>query len=326
MAGIRLNIGLTEFRRGNYREAIAPLQSVIRDKPDSHQARYLLGLCQMFTDQFADAVKTLEPLWEPMSTDVMYLYVLGISANRAGHKELDDKVMRRLIAVGKNTPEFHLILAKAYLQHLEYDSATTELQKALAMNPDLPFAHFNLGIAYLNTGRSELSEGEFRKDIAIDPELADNYFQLAQLYAQQQRDAEAESLFREALKRDPHRSGAWFGLAKLYQEQGKPEQALRAIDEAVKLVPKSERVRFLRGQILQRLGRTEEAKVEFATAKKLMNEGLQEDRERAGSGTRPGAGLNSKLVAPATGREPAPTTPPRPVAILLRGGARSTAH
>ena len=57
-------------------------------------------------------------------------------------------------------------------------------------------------------------------------------------------------------------------------------QALRAIDEAVKLVPKSERVRFLRGQILQRLGRTEEAKAEFATAKKLMNEGLQEDREK----------------------------------------------
>lgn len=69
-------------------------------------------------------------------------------------------------------------------------------------------------------------------------------------------------------------------LAKLYQEQGKPDQALHAIDEAVKLAPKSERVHFLRGQILQRLGRTDEAEAEFAIPKKLMNEGLKEEREK----------------------------------------------
>src|SRR3989440_5878140 len=57
MAGIRLNIGLVEYRRGNYAAAIAPLASVLRDQPDSQQARYLLGLCQVFTKKICEGVE-----------------------------------------------------------------------------------------------------------------------------------------------------------------------------------------------------------------------------------------------------------------------------
>ena len=153
MTGVRLNIGLVEFRRGKYAEAIAPLESVLRDEPGSGQARYLLGMCQVFTDRFAEATETLEPLWTERSGDVMYLYVLGIAANKAGKKDLDERAMKRLLEVGGDTPEFHLILAKAYLQHQEYDTAFAELRKVEAAEPDLPFLHFNLGIAYEETGK-----------------------------------------------------------------------------------------------------------------------------------------------------------------------------
>src|SRR5215472_14112619 len=41
VAGIRLNIGLVYFRQNNFKEAIAPFASVLRDQPGSSQARYL---------------------------------------------------------------------------------------------------------------------------------------------------------------------------------------------------------------------------------------------------------------------------------------------
>ena len=280
MTGIRLNIGLTEFRSGNYKGAIVPLESVLRDEPDSRQARYLLGLCQMFTDQFAEAVRTLEPLWAPMSTDVMYLYVLAISAHEAGEKELDQKALKQMLAVGGNSPELHLILGKAYYLHQEYDRALVELQKAHESSPDLPLLHFNLGMTYTQLGQYGEGEREFLSDVTIDPDLPDNYYQLGLLYARQQREADAERAFRETLKRDPHRSGAWFGLAKIYEGRQEYGEALEAVDESIKIVPDSRKVHFLRAQILQRLGRTEEAKTEFATAKKLMDKGLEEDREK----------------------------------------------
>src|SRR6202521_1117173 len=63
MTGIRLNIGLVKYRRGDYAGAIKPLTAVVREQPDSQQARYLLGLCHVFTEHYVDAVAVLEPLW-----------------------------------------------------------------------------------------------------------------------------------------------------------------------------------------------------------------------------------------------------------------------
>ncbi len=279
MAGIRLNIGLVQFRRGNYQEAVPVLESVVHDEPDATQPRYLLGLCQVFIEDFAAAAKTLEPLWKAMSNDVMYLYVLDMAADKSGNKELDEKATTQMVRVGGDTAEFHLIMAKAHLQHHEHDAALEELKKVEALNPSMPFLHFNLGYTYLGTGDYAKSEAEFRKDIAIDPELSDNYYQLGILYSLMQRQQDSEIAFKEALKLEPHRSGAWFGLAKIYNERGDYPEALNALDEALKTAPDSDKVHFMRGQVLQRLNRKEEAKAEFATAKTLMDSKLNKDRK-----------------------------------------------
>src|SRR5208282_1981752 len=246
MAGIRLNIGLVEFRRENYAGAIPPLQSVVRDEPSSQQARYLLGLCQVFTEDYVAAVKTLEPLWEPMSSNVMYLYVLGMAASRAGDKALDKKAILRLIDIGGNTP----------------------------------YLHFNLAVAYMHGADYEKSEAEFFKDIQLEPELADNYVQLGNLYWLTQRNDDGVPEFRKALEKDPKSGDAWFGLARSYLRQKKYAEALQAIDRAANLAPENQRVHFIRGQVLQHLGRKDEAEAEFAIAKKLMDKGFIEDRDK----------------------------------------------
>ncbi len=129
MTGIRLNIALVKYRREDYVGAIPPLESVLRDQPNSTQARYLLGLCQLYTERYSDAVATLEPLWPASSNDIMYLYALGIAAHHVGQKDLDEKAMSRLVEIGSDTPEFHLILGKAYLNRGESDRAIEELRK-----------------------------------------------------------------------------------------------------------------------------------------------------------------------------------------------------
>jgi tetratricopeptide (TPR) repeat protein len=252
----------------------------VRDEPNSQQARYLLGLCRVFTQDYAAAVKTLEPLWEPMSGNVMYLYVLGMAASRAGDKELDEKAILRLIEIGGDTPEFHLILGKAYLQRDEVAGALTELEKAQALNPQLPYLHFNLGVAYRHSANYEKSEAEFLKDIQLEPELVDNYVQLGYLYWLVQRNDDGVPEFRKALEKDPKSGDAWFGLARSYLRQKKHAEALQAIDKAAKLAPENQRVHFIRGQVLQGLGRKDEAQAEFEIAKKLMDKGFTEDREK----------------------------------------------
>ena len=62
-AGIRLNIGLAYYRQNEFLKAIPPFESVVHDQPDGPQPRHLLGLCYFFTERWAEAASTLEPLW-----------------------------------------------------------------------------------------------------------------------------------------------------------------------------------------------------------------------------------------------------------------------
>lgn len=280
MAGVRLNIGLVEYHRANYEQAISPLASVIRDDPGSLQARYLLGLCYSFLEQPADAVSTLEPLWPQMSDQFVYLYVLGISAFHAGNKELDEKATRRLIEVGGDTPLFHLLMAKAMLNHSDDERALAELKKAEAGDPNLPFLHFNLGLAYQHLEDHEQAAAEFRKDIAAAPDLAYSYERLARLLLQEGKVQEALEQFRAALARDPRQSQSHLEVARILIGQGQDREALAHLDAAEKYAPKNHNVRTIRGQLLIRLGRKEEGRAELAEAKKLFAAGMALEQEK----------------------------------------------
>jgi tetratricopeptide (TPR) repeat protein len=279
MTGIRLNIGLVKYRRGDYAGAIKPLTAVVREQPDSQQARYLLGLCNVFTEHYADAVAVLEPLWPQQSGDFMYLYVLGIAAHSANRKDLDEKALSRLLEIGGDKPEFHLILGKAYLNREEPEKALPELQRAAAANPNLPFVHFSLAVAHLRLDHSEEAEAEFRKDLAVEPDLPDTYEQLGQFYQRAGNNDEAAKFFREAVQRNPQMAASLFGLAKIYMQEEKYREALAAIDSTLRLAPGSQGAHFLRGQILVRLGRRDDAQAEFATARKMVNADLTKRRE-----------------------------------------------
>ena len=138
VVGVRLNIGLAYFKEGDYERAIPPLKSVLRDAPDTLQPQYLLGLCYFFTGQFSEAVQTLEPLWPQESTNMNFLYVLAAGAHRAGQIDLEDRALARLVEVGQDAPEFHLLLGKARLNRLDYDGALQEFQHAAQADPKLP--------------------------------------------------------------------------------------------------------------------------------------------------------------------------------------------
>ncbi len=262
--GIRLNIGLAYYRRGEYASAIQPFDSVLRDQPDSLQARYLLGLCNFFVERYADAVKVLEPLWPQQSNDLNYLYVLGNAAHFSGRNDLDEKALTQLVSIGKDTAEFHLIMAKAHLNHGDEEaaSALNELQRAESINPNLPFLHFNLGFYYLRAGDNER--------------------------------AEAEYCYREALKRDPKLGGSQFGLAQIYLREGKYPPALAAADAAVKLAPNSEQAHFVRSQILLRMERREEAQAEIAIAKRQADAKLDQERKKRESDSLPNPELTRR--------------------------------
>jgi tetratricopeptide (TPR) repeat protein len=277
--GIRLNIGLTYYRRNDFRHAIPPFESVVKEQPDSLQARYLLGQCYFFTYRYVEATDTLLPLWPRQSRDLNYLYVLAIAADKAERKELGDRALARLAEVGDDSAEVHLLMGKAMLTLAAYDDALKELTAALLADPKLPFAHFNLGMVYSKKGEYERAKAEFLTDIALEPDVEFNYAELANVYFLMENDVEAEKSYRQALQLDPQLLDAYLGLAKLFQRQGQNEKALAELDRAGKLDPNSSRIHYLRGQILIKIGRLEEGRKELQTSV-AMSSASREKREK----------------------------------------------
>lgn len=282
MTGVRLNIGLVEYHRANYQAAIAPLQSVVAEQPDSVQARYLLGLCFSFVEKYGDAVSALEPLWPQMSGQFPYLYVLANSAFHAGNESLDQKASQRLIEVGGDAPEFHLLLAKSMLNRNEDQRALEELRKAQQGNPRLPFLHFNFGVAYQHSGQWQDAEREFLADIAAAQDLPYSYERLGLVYLQTGKTDEAKKSFTQALTRESRLPTSLIELAKLEANAGNLKDAVAHCTAAVELLPDNKNAHFVRGQVLQKLGRREEAAREFELTRKLSNAGVEKDRKSFG--------------------------------------------
>jgi tetratricopeptide (TPR) repeat protein len=287
-----LNIGLAYYREGDYRSAIAPFKSVVRDVPGSMQARYLLGLCYLFVARYADAVATLEPLWPQASDQLNYLYALGIAAGEAKQPELEQRALGRLLEAGKDSPEVHLFMGKAYINHEKYDEAISELNLAAQANPNLPFVHFNLGFAYLRKQDLEHAQAEFLADIAVEPAVVYSYDQLGLVYYLQQEDQKAEPVLLQAVRLDPKMTSAHLELAQVYDREKKHAAALTEINAAAKLDPTSYRIHFVRAQVLQHMGRAQEAKAELQTYTRLFAEARERGRLALEQGALPNPELS----------------------------------
>jgi tetratricopeptide (TPR) repeat protein len=278
--GVLLNIGLVYYRQNNFAAAVEPLSATLRQMPDSGQARYLLGLCYFFTNDYKRATETLAPLWDRESAKLNYLYVLSIAASKASNMPLQKRAFDRMLAVGQNTPEFHLYVGKAWLAEHDTGKALEEFNTAVAAQPDLPLVHYFLGRTYLERHAFPEAEAELTKDAAIEPDFAYNYEDLGVLCVQLNQPERAEKYFRQAIERNSMLVNSYFGLAKLYQEGGRYPEALTMADHAVALASTSASVHFTRGQILKHLGQTAGANEEFQVSARLFksfNDRLQTD-------------------------------------------------
>jgi tetratricopeptide (TPR) repeat protein len=273
LAGIRLNIGLAYYRQKNYQAAIEPFNSVVLQPPASYQARYLLGFCYFFNGDWANAVTTLEPLWDQVrpADQFNYLYVLGRAAENAKNTTLEEKAYARMAEVGQGSPEFRMIMGKAHLNRGEFDDAIRELEAAAQADPKLPLVHYYLGMAFASKQDYQRARTEFQKDLASEPDAAFTYEQLGKVESTLQDDPSAAKDFSHAVKLDPHLVESRMGLAKIEERKKEYPAALAQLNEIVTLDKENAAARYLRGQVLLRMGRDKEGREELALATKMLN-------------------------------------------------------
>ncbi len=272
LAGIVLDLGLLDYRRGAYARAAGEFHAYLTRQPDSAQARYLLGLCRFYGEQYRAALRALLPLWTGQQNNLSYLYVISIAAGKARRPHLAHRAMRRMAQVGAGTPVLKLILARGYINLQQDKKALPLLRAAARQAPRLPFLHFCLGVVYQRRRKFAPAAREFQLDFSLEPDMAFDAEHLGQIDLNRGQVRRAAAWFRQALRLDPRLAGAHFGLGEARLREKRYAAALRELRIAARLAPSSGSVRYMQGRALLLAGHRRQAQLAFAAAARLRRQ------------------------------------------------------
>ena len=161
--GLDYNLGLANFRAGLYREALAPLESEIKNNPTNIQARWLLGLSYFNTGEYSRAAELLHDVLSAGSTNVELCYGLVSSLIKEQKIDAAERAIEQMTVLTGTTPRLSQAryeLGKALLQQGNLAGAVSNLEIAVNLDPENALFHYELGRAYIAAGRHEEGKRE----------------------------------------------------------------------------------------------------------------------------------------------------------------------
>ncbi len=160
------------------------------------------------------------------------------------------------------------------MQHGDFTTAESLLQKAITAKPNDYRAWFDLGYVYNATQRGPQAIDAYRKSVAAKPDVFESNLNLGILLAGQGDKVEAAKYLKAATQLKPT-ANPEEGLARAWQslghveEDSDPQQALAAYSEAAKLNPKAAQPHLSAGILLEKRNDLAAAAREFQLAAEL---------------------------------------------------------
>lgn len=165
----------------------------------------------------------------------------------------------------------HTLVASAYVQEQNLDSALPHFKRATELEPEVPEHHFNLGLLLTNAGRHQASIGPYRQALALKPTFQHARFNLGSAELKLGQLLEAEKTFRVLLDQNPKSIEALGNLGVLLQQQGRLDDAKALYTQAL-AVQDHPKLRISLGSLCQTLGFLSEAEREYRQAIELKPE------------------------------------------------------
>jgi len=190
-----------DIDKNEFEAAIAPLQKVIAEQPDSAYAHFQLA----------------------------YVYTALKKTNEARAE------YERTIAIDPKMSEAYLDLGILLLDK-DPAASVAPLTKAAELLPAQSRPHFLLGIALERSGNASAAATAFENAAVLDPLDPDTLLHLGETYLALNRPANAEQKFRNAIERQPREPRALLGLARSLDQQKKPE-ATEAYEQYLAVQP-----------------------------------------------------------------------------------------
>ena len=284
-----ISLGQAHMENGDYGSAIEPLKHALEINSGSIPAHQLLGyallsqgyaseaiphlqrapdktalgIAQIQTGQFPEAVKNLQDSLAARPNDPDLLYYLGRASGLLAKQSIDnllalypesarahqamaenyfvlrrmpeaEKEYREALHLRPGLPEVHLALGEVYAGASQWVKAEEEFRQQAKLQPGNAEAAYRLGVALLEQGKAREARAELVRADRLLPEMPETLYSLGKAASLEGDSAAAEQAWTKLLsieKQSSLAAQAHFGLAALYRKQGKTAQAQREMRE-----------------------------------------------------------------------------------------------
>jgi len=269
--GVTRQIGLANYRKGDYVKAAAAFKKALEEDPADNEAVQLMGLSYYLAGRPAEAIAPLEKVqtWFP-SANVDASYILGICYLQTKDYPNARKAFAKMFGVPADSAAAYLFAARMLLRQDFAPVAEEYAKKAAELDPKLPRVHMLLGELYLYKSRIPEAVEQFQKELELNPGEAAVYYKLADAYSRLQKYEEAEKLLQRSIWLDATSTGPYILMGKVLEKKGETALAVRALQHAISMDPNNPMPHHLLGQAYRELGRTEDAERELKLAEQLQ--------------------------------------------------------
>lgn len=154
-----LNQGEDAYEKGEMERAIEIYTKIIRLKPDSAQAHYMLGNAYSANGDHLNAIEHLKKSVELRPDYYEAFNNLGRTLRRYGDFELSIKYLEKSLEINPKFTASAINLGHAYLRKGELTKAISWYQKSIDISPNDPLPHLSLAMIAYQQGEIEKAVG-----------------------------------------------------------------------------------------------------------------------------------------------------------------------
>jgi tetratricopeptide (TPR) repeat protein len=273
MPGLRLNLGLAQFKSGELKESIQTFTPLLKSEPPGSQEALrlstLIGMAHFGLGEYAAAIPYLRKAANSDPTNLGFRMALAQSCLSSKQYQCVLDVYREILNLNAESAEADMLAGEALDEMKNTSGAIEQFRAAVKANPREPNAHFGLGYLLWTQNQFEEAATEFEAELANFPDNAQALAFLADSDIHLGRPEEALPLSEKAIQIDPDVERAHVDLAILYSNNGRREDAVREFKAAIKLKPNDADTHWRLARLYQAMGRKEEAKIEFEKTSNL---------------------------------------------------------
>src|SRR5215469_13269305 len=230
-----VSLGQAYMERGDYGVAIQPLKHALELDGSLASAHQLLGyallsqgyaaeaiphletaresgalgIAQLETGHFADAITNLNAALQKRPNDPDLLYYLGRASGLLSKQSIDT-----LLAAYPDSARAHQSIAENLFVLRRTDEAQKEYEQALKLHPDTPHLHLELGEVFALASRWPEAEEQFRAEAKLQPGNAETAYRLGDALLHEGKTHEAQAALERSNKLQPQMPEILYSLGK----------------------------------------------------------------------------------------------------------------